>query len=422
MKKILVCSLLSISTLAMAQEIEQTPLDKTQAEVERISSVVDNLSKLKVTGYFQTDWQSGQENASLKVGSQKAVSETSFSRFGLRRGRIKFAYNDLNLFGITTGTAVLQLDATEKGVGIKDLYFTVNDPWTGWLTLTSGLFNRPFGYEIAYSSSARETPERSTGCLTLFPEERDLGSMLTIQAPKGHSLNGLKLETGLFVGNGIKTETDNRKDWISHLSYKKSLDNLQWGLGASFYLGGVYQGTTKVYEMADKGFVAVDNQKIGDYSTRRYYGLDGQFIVSSPMGLTTLRAEMVTGNQPGTLNDSKSPNSASLPTVDTYRRNFMSYNVYFIQDIAQTKHSLVLKYDSYDPNTKISKDEVGLSGTGKGDIARYNIGFGYLYRMNNNFRLMAYYDMAYNEKSKNLKGLETDIKDNAFTLRLQYKF
>lgn len=174
MKKILVCSLLSLSTLAMAQEVEQTPQEKTQAEVERIGSIVDNLSKLKVSGYFQTDWQFGQKDASLKVGSPRAESETSFSRFGLRRGRVKFAYTDLNLFGLATGSAVLQLDATEKGVGIKDLYFTVTDPWTGWVTLTSGVFNRPFGYEIAYSSSARETPERSTGCLTLFPEERDL--------------------------------------------------------------------------------------------------------------------------------------------------------------------------------------------------------------------------------------------------------
>lgn len=56
MKKILVCSLLSLSTLAMAQEVEQTPQEKTQAEVERIGSIVDNLSKLKVSGYFQTDW------------------------------------------------------------------------------------------------------------------------------------------------------------------------------------------------------------------------------------------------------------------------------------------------------------------------------------------------------------------------------
>jgi len=131
---------------------------------------------------------------------------------------------------------------------------------------------------------------------------------------------------------------------------------------------------------------------------------------------------MVTGDQPGGLGDSKSPNSSSLPTTDTYQRNFMSYNVYLIQDLGQTKHSLVAKYDSYDPNTKLSGDEVGLGGSGKGDVAKHNIGFGYLYRMNSNFRVMAYYDMAFNEKSKNLTGYNSDLKDNIFTLRLQYKF
>ena len=422
MKKILVCSLLCLSTLTvMAQEVEQTPLEKTQAETERLSSLVDDLSKLKISGYIQSDLQIGQEDASLKVGAGKAATENTFTRFGIRRGRVKFAYSDLNL-GVVKGSAVVQLDITEKGVGFKDAYFTVTDPWAGWTTFKAGIFDRPFGYEISYSSSSRETPERSTGCVTLFPDERDLGAMFTIQAPKGHALNPLKFETGLFAGNGIKQETDNRKDWISHLSFKKTYDNVQWGLGTSLYLGGTYQGSAKVYEMSGKDFVAVNNAKIGDYSTRCYYGVDGQFLLSSAAGLTTLRAEMVTGDQPGGLGDSKSPNSSSLPTADTYRRNFMSYNVYLIQDLGQTKHSLVAKYDSYDPNTKLSGDEVGLGGSGKGDVAKHNIGFGYLYRMNSNFRLMAYYDMAFNEKSKNLTGYNSDLKDNIFTLRLQYKF
>jgi len=68
MKIFLVCSLLCLSTLtAMAQEVELTPLEKTQAETERISSLVDDLSKLKISGYIQSDLQIGQKDASLKV-------------------------------------------------------------------------------------------------------------------------------------------------------------------------------------------------------------------------------------------------------------------------------------------------------------------------------------------------------------------
>lgn len=422
MRKILLGSLLCLSTLAMAQEVEQTPLEQVQAETERIGSIVDNLNKWKISGYIQGDLQIGQKDAGFKVGATKADADQSvLNRFGIRRGRIKFANTELEL-GQVKGTAVFQLDITEKGVGFKDAYFTLTDPWGGWATLKAGVFDRPFGYEVSYSSSSRETPERSTGCLTLFPDERDLGAMFVIQAPKGHVLNSFKLETGLFAGNGIKQETDNRKDWISHLTYKKSYDNFQWGLGGSLYLGGVYQGTNKVYEMAGKEFVAVNNAKIGEYSTRCYYGLDGQFLLNSGAGLTSLRAEMIAGKQPGALGDSKSPNSSTLPTIDTYRRDFLSYNIYLIQDLGETKHSLVAKFDSYDPNTKLSGDEVGLGGSGKGDVKRYNLGFGYLYRMSSNFRLMAYYDMAYNEKTQNIAGYNSNIKDNIFTLRLQYKF
>jgi len=74
MKKILVGSLLCLSTVSvLAQEVELTPLEKTQAETERISSLVDNLNKLKISGYIQSDLQFGQKDASLKVGSAKQV-------------------------------------------------------------------------------------------------------------------------------------------------------------------------------------------------------------------------------------------------------------------------------------------------------------------------------------------------------------
>jgi len=41
--------------------------------------------------------------------------------------------------------------------------------------------------------------------------------------------------------------------------------------------------------------------------------------------------------------------------------------------------------------------------------------------MNNNIRIMAYYDMVSNEKTV-LKNYFADLKDNLVTVRLQYKF
>ena len=78
MKKILVGSLLCLSTVSvLAQEVELTPLEKTQAETERISSLVDNLNKLKISGYIQSDLQFGQKDASLKVTFLSSLKKSS---------------------------------------------------------------------------------------------------------------------------------------------------------------------------------------------------------------------------------------------------------------------------------------------------------------------------------------------------------
>ena len=94
-----------------------------------------------------------------------------------------------------------------------------------------------------------------------------------------------------------------------------------------------------------------------------------------------------------------------------------------VQDFGTLPLSGVLKYDWYDPNTKISKNEIGQNGTGKGDIAYNTLGFGLLWRASNNIRLQAYYELVSNEISDNtIDSYKENIKDNVLTLRLQYKF
>ena len=409
---------LCVSVISLAQEVEQTPMEKMEAKVEEMSTSLDALKKFKISGYVQGDVQVGQSDAKLKVGSAKNDHENTFVRMGIRRGRVKLSYAD-NIRNIASN-AVFQLDMTEKGVSIKDAYVSFTDPWIHWMSVKAGIFDRPFGNEISYSSSLRESPERSTGCLTLFPGERDLGAVLIIQAPKGNPLNGLKLETGLFGGNGINLDNDNRKDWISHLSYKHSFENIQFGIGGSFYYGNVYQGNDTVFQMKGKEYIIAEQQGKGDYSQRMYYGADAQLLISTGLGMTNLRIEVIGGKQPGTANASSSPSSSALPDGKTYRREFLSFVAYFIQDFG--RHSLVLKYDQYDPNTLLAANDIGLNGSSKGDIMKQNIGIGYLFRINANLRLMGYFDWALNETSVNLKGYEKDLLDNTFTCRLQYKF
>lgn len=408
------CLSVMTATFAQQEEPELTPMEKLEQKTETLENAIIKLQKLKVSGYVQTQYQYGEKDASMKVGSANENPEKSFSRLGVRRGRIKFVYEE----GIVSAT--FQPDFTEKGIAFKDAFLAVKDPWLGTSVLKAGIFDRPFGDEISFSSSRRESPERSTIFQTLFPEERDLGASLTLQAAKTSPWNILKLEAGLFAGNGIKQETDSHLDFIGHLSVAKAIgSDMKISGGVSYYNGGVYQGTENIYSIAGKAFVLNNNaDNKGQFAKREYVGVDAQFSVMSALGMTQLRGEYLFGEQPAAKGNSKSPNASTLPAIDTYNRNFSGGYVVFVQDIGALPVSAVLKYDWYNPNTKVSGNE----DVTDGDIAVNTFGFGLLWRANANLKLTAYYEINKNETTDKIAKFNEDRKDNLFTLRLQYKF
>lgn len=384
-------------------------------------SATKSEKKITLSGYVQAQYQYGEEDASLKVGGENANKEESFSRIGIRRGFLKVSYQE----GIASG--VLQLGITEKGVSVKDAYLKIKEPWTGYASLQAGLFFRPFGYEIGYSSSKRESPERSTIIQTLFPDERDMGAMLTLQTPTDSKINfpaQFTLQAGLFAGNGLHAETDNRRDFIGHLSAQKKINkNIHIGLGVSYYNGSVYQGSSKVYTMHGDAFVADDNaENVGEYAKREYVGADVQFGWKKSWGDTQLNIEYLQGRQPGSQTSSKSPAAATLPTTDTYIRSCRGGYAMLVQGLGKLPLKAALKYDFYDPNTDLKKDEIGLNGSGSADITQDTYGAGCIWDINTALQLTGWYEWCVNEKTANLAEYECDRKDNRFTLRLQYKF
>jgi hypothetical protein len=110
-----------------------------------------------------------------------------------------------------------------------------------------------------------------------------------------------------------------------------------------------------------------------------------------------------------------------------------------VQDIYKTPLTVVLKYAAMNPNTEIDAKAI----KNKTDLPYNYIGYGLLVRCNANLRLMLYYDMFFNstadnafkpydtEKPENTKPAAgknhyqdwtTNVKENVFTCRLQYKF
>ncbi len=405
---------------AFSQEIIQTPLDTLTSAVYKLQTETELQKRFKITGYVQAQYQSIDSVGAASFAGGNFPANTD-NRFVLRRGRIKAAYDN----GIAQG--VIQFDATEKGLALKDAYVKITEPWLNAVSLTSGVFDRAFGFEISYSSSMRESPERSRLFQTIFPGERDLGAKVGFQMPKTSNWNFLKIEGGFYNGTGgTASDFDSKKDFIGNIGINKTTKNekINYALRTSYYNGGYRQPTKFIYNNASGIGFAVDSttENKGKIARREYVGVDFQVNSVFPFGMTTLRGEYIQGTQPGTAATTSSP--AADPAADTYLRNFNGAYVYLLQNIGQSKHQLVLKYDWYDPNTKAAGNDIGKAGSKltKSDLKYTTLGIGWVFRVDANVKFTAYYDMVTSETSSNVVGFTKDLKDNALTLRVQYKF
>ncbi len=420
-----------VLSLTIAKAQTENPLDTLTNRVNIMNGDLDVLKRLKVTGYMQPQYQVADSSG---VGSFAGGDFGSGlnKRFALRRGRVKFTYDFSNT------QFVVQLDGTEKGVSFTDVYGKYTEPWLNAFSIQAGIFNRPWGYEIATSSSMRESPERARWSQTLFPGERDLGVMAGFQMPKTSKWNFLSLNVAMVNGTGRSaSDFDYQKDLIAHLGLSKNIakEKIKLGLGASYYNGGVRQFTKYVYSYGTNSS-GVKTYVVDSASTnkdgiagRSYIGADLQFVYESPIGTTTLRGEFIQGQQPVPGNSNSASPSTVTPTTtpttypDTYIRNVQGFVAYFVQNIKAIKSGIVVKYDMYDPNTDVSTSDIGVSGSKltKADIAYTTLGFGYLFYINANTKLCLYRDLVTNESTK-LTGWSQDLQDNVWTFRLQFKF
>ena len=420
------------SETAIPEEPVKTESEVMKENIENNASEIKKLKKLKISGYVQAQYELAQQFGSTKVGgttayqTDKDPESGNFSRFGIRRGRVKVAWEE------SFGSAVFQLDITEKGVGIKDAYLKANDPWLKMFSLTGGIFDRPFGDEISYSSSKRESPERSLIFQKLFPDERDLGAMLTIAAPKNSKAEGLKLDAGLFSGNGIRLDDNSKMDFIGHLKYDKKWSDFAFGVGASVYLGATNNASpdSSYYVVENSKWAMKKDDKLNKLHHRQYFGIDAQFTAFTSWGITNIRGEYLLGTQPSKSGDFGSPKADTYTGTApfNYMRNFMGGHIYLIQDIYRTPLTFVCKYGYLDPNTKIKGNDI----TNKTDLANHNFGLGLLVKMTSYLRLQLFYEIVINEKTDKIAAVEQsngkmldynkNIKDNVFTARLQFKF
>lgn len=403
---------------------------------DTVRPVVKRFENLRITGYIQPQFQLAQSEGAPSFSGGN-FSSLSKSRFMLRRARVKLDYLLPSKTRFPRALFSFQIDATERGVIVRDMFLKLFETNKNVFSVTTGLFARPFGYEVNLSSAFRETPERGRMSQILMPSERDLGVMGSFEPQeKNHRFSHFKFDLGFFNGQGLSgsTDFDSHKDIISRFSIKQPYVVAQLDItgGLSLLRGGWKNGTKYVYESGtasngDKIFVvdsAVTN--LGKSSPRHYYGADLQLKLHHGWGETEWRAEYWFGTQPGTSGSTSNP--GTLPTsngnpVPTYVRHFNGAFLLFLQNIVNSKHQLMIKYDWYDPNIKTEKLDIGKAGTNLtvADIKFSTLGMGYAYHLNPQTKLILYYDIVKNESTQ-LSGYTSDLKDNILTCRLQFRF
>ncbi|RDC62456.1 porin [Adhaeribacter pallidiroseus] len=442
-----ITTFLLVNTFAFRAAAQQSNQDSTTSQGEGIYSVFKKFENLKFSGYIQPQFQLAQSAGAPSFAGGNFAANSN-NRFMLRRGRIRMEYTMLQHDELPSVAFAFQFDVTERGVQIRDFYGKIYENHFSTFHLTTGMFPRPFGFEVNYSSSQREAPERGRMSQILFRTERDLGLMLSFEPQrKNAALKNLRVEAGLFNGTGVAapTDYDSHKDFIGRVSLKPSLiaKKLVLSGSVSHYNGGMRQFGKQVYRLNKTvagPMFQVDSAEtnIGKIATRRYYGADAQLKILNKWGATELRGEFITGRQPGIATSSEVPSTE--PTTDEitfvnnlpfarkvglpiYHRRFNGAYFYFLQDIKTNRDQIVLKYDWYDPNQEVKNSEIGRLGsnTNEADIKFSTLGGGYIHNFSNNVRFTFWYDWVTNRPTQ-LAKYAHDYKDNILTIRVMYRF
>ncbi|MEO6096747.1 MAG: hypothetical protein ABIW76_14035 [Fibrobacteria bacterium] len=399
-------------------------------------ATVDKLAKIKVGGYIQAQWQYADSlnQASVNGGSFTATSQ---ERMMIRRARLKTTYQG------ATSRYVLELEALPTGFAIKDVNAQITEPWLKAFSLTAGVMDRPFGFEVGYSSSAIEVPERTRGSQILMPGEKDLGAMIEFAGTeKLGFLEHINFKAGAFTGLGSGlNENDNERDYAGRLGFAFPFYDINLAIdgGLSGYFGKVTNSTGKVAEVGKAGDTLTWKNTTGkaalDTYDRNLTGLDAQLYYDIPvLGGISLRGEYWWGEWA-----SVNGNTGLYTLGDTngiYLRNVASWYVMAVQNIGN-KNQIAVRYDMFDPNTDAEGDDIGKLRTSKlnvNDLALSTIGLGWNYFWDDAVRFTLNYDINMNEKansaavgsnaagSATFKKWSDDFENNQFTVRMQVKF
>jgi ElaB/YqjD/DUF883 family membrane-anchored ribosome-binding protein len=378
-------------------------------------------------GYVQADYQIRQSSEDQLDASGQPFNQDRFlirrARLGVimdRRygeGRIEVDGNTVNgpAFGLTGAEASLKLPGSGDGAPPV-------------VRGTMGLFRIPFGGEVPQDDRYRLFMERSTAARALFPGEADLGARLSggwhfIRYALA-VMNGQPLGGSAFAG----LDPNHQKDILGRLGVEQSLERVAFSGGFSALRGTGFhsgaQATKPMLQWNDSnedgslganeivGLAGLAATQSSNY-TRTAFGADLSVSARfSPMLRTSLAAEFYLASD---LDRAILP--ADPKSVLGRDLRELGYYVSLIQEYGRWR--LGLRYDYYDPdqdaNKMLNRSPVptNASYASMAVVAGCTATWG---------RLLVEYDYNRNHLGLDLKGMPTNLADNALFVRGEVTF
>jgi hypothetical protein len=431
---------ISIDSLQQAINLHQLKFDALNEQLSPLQEQVDKIAKLKISGYMQVQYEmyNYQDVPVVTPGTPTTPAKTEYfqlkpgtsetnvplatntvdvtNSFVIRRARVKFTYQPIE--GVTF---VLQPNFSFSAVTLKDAYVQLNDPWINTFQLWVGQFNRP-DYEVEFSSRDRIILERSRMSGILYPSERDLGAKLAANFATQYEIP-LNIELAFFNGNfgegtasNQEKDVDSQKDVMLRAYYSLNFKNIGLGVdfGASQYYGkntvfvagnfSDVNGNTFAAKVGDK----LDKHWTG-FELQAFYDALGGFALKSEYNFGTISGE---ANAANVVNNNPGFNFSGV-------RDFVGYYVTLEKNFG-TKYQAAVRYDSWDPNSRLSGNKVTVAP----DLKVHTWSFALDYFFTNTTKIALGYSMPINETSTGIAGglYTNDIKNNTTTLRFQVNF
>ncbi len=403
-----ICTIVCASFILLLNHAAMNAQTDAKSDTNNISSILNSISylkNLKISGYVQAQYQHSESVTGFGA-SPYMPNENINNQFQIRRAILKLDYST------ELTQMVIQTDFLPSGVSVKEAYLKVTDPWAKAVSLNVGLFNRP-DFEVEYSANQIESLERSNVIRALYPGERDLGAMFTINPNNFFNLQ-LAGFNNTYQGFSKQLIPNYRYEpfyFMARLTKKISFKphDTKINFGVNCRIGNAEANTNQViFSENNNKIIDSTSYIVGDKLSRSWFGAEFQYS-SKILGGLKFFAEYLMGNN---IYEESAANAATIAPIRLTK--FNGYYLMLVKPIA-SDWEIAGKYDYYNPNSKIEEENINSTK----DLAVSTLGYGIHNYSFKNIRISLWYDMNFRQTTDNFSEMPSA---NLLTLRLQYKF